>query len=375
MMHARRREGRYQVSDPDLFNLPFASEEFRSMTYRRLGHSGLQASAIGIGTWKFGDPASGDGSRVGGEAAQQLLDCAYDLGVTFWDTAGRYNNASGNSERVLGQWIDRNRRVRRDIVIATKVFPLMDGLTPNHYGTSRTNVIESVYASLDRLRTDYVDVLYLHMWDESSDIEEALCAVDDLVRADLVRYMGVSNFSAEQISRLLEVTQHGEFSRCRPAVVQNQFDILRGELGEFGGKGVLELCAATPPSFVAWSPLAGGLISDRYLDPALASSGDRLVDEGRLDALCTSEHIRKLRRLGELANEVDVGITELALAFMLAIDGMGPVIAAVSSRDQLRANASAAKLCLSRAQLSAIAEAAGFEGPIADNNGDCWENR
>jgi len=99
------------------------------------------------------------------------------------------------------------------------------------------------------------------------------------------------------------------------------------------------------------------------------------VDEGRLDALCTSEHIRKLRRLGELANEVDVGITELALAFMLAIDGMGPVIAAVSSRDQLRANASAAKLCLSRAQLSAIAEAAGFEGPIADNNGDCWENR
>ena len=110
--------------DTRFYGMGFRFDEFNGMPYRRLGGSGLKVSRIGLGTWKMGYPERGDGSRVGRDQAVRILDRALELGVTFWDTANRYNASSGNSERVLGEWFRMNPGERRNIVLATKVMGL-----------------------------------------------------------------------------------------------------------------------------------------------------------------------------------------------------------------------------------------------------------
>ena len=350
------RPGLYDAPEPEMYGLPFTVDEFHGMPYRRLGRSGLRVSNVGLGTWKFGYPETGDGARQGEATALGILDRAAELGITFWDTASRYNHASGNSERVIGKWLDSNSRNRRDIVLATKVFPLMDGRTPNHCWASRTNITEGVYASLERLRTDYIDLLYLHFFDQYTLYDETLCAVEDLIRRDLVRYLGVSNYSVENLTTCQAIQKQCSSTRCQIVAVQNQFDILRGEVGEYGGTGVLKYCAQHDISFVAWSPLAGGLVSDRFTEPADARAGDRLFDENLVNVLSTSAVAAKLHKLQELSSKWSLSLTQLALSFMLSIEGMGPVIPAVSSVDQLESNAEAGALALEPSQFLAIAE-------------------
>ena len=107
------------IPDTSLYNLPAKFTEFHGMPYRQLGKTGLRVSAVGLGTWKYGYPETGDGSRVNREASQEIFDRAWELGVTFWDTANRYNLGSGNSERVMGQWLATNPDKRRDIIVAS----------------------------------------------------------------------------------------------------------------------------------------------------------------------------------------------------------------------------------------------------------------
>src|SRR5690606_21627920 len=132
------------VGDPAFYNLPFKVNDFQQMPYRRLGNSGLNVSNVGLGTWKMGYPETGDGSRVIEATAFEIFDLAIELGVTFWDTANRYNNSSGNSERIIGKWLKNNASQRRNIVLATKLSGTMDGITPNHCGLSRTNILEAL---------------------------------------------------------------------------------------------------------------------------------------------------------------------------------------------------------------------------------------
>ncbi|MCZ7645108.1 MAG: aldo/keto reductase [Planctomycetota bacterium] len=330
--------------NPELYGLPFTVDGFNGMPFRRLGSTGLRVSNVGLGAWKFGFPETGDDSRVDQEAAFQILDRAIVLGVTFWDTANRYNNSSGNSERILGRWLRQNPDQRRNVVVATKCFGAMDGRSPNHCRLSRTNVLESVYASLRRLQVDCLDVLYFHNWDPETPVEESLAAVDDLVRRDLVRYFAVSNFSVEQLAlyRALE----REFGvRARIAAVQNRFDLLTGENAKHAG--ALEYCARAGIAFVAYSPLARGLLTERYLDPAKAGPGDRLYDEGDLGQQASAATLAKLKKLNAVAHEAGLKLGQLVLAYMLTLPGMGPLIPSSSSVEQLEANAAAGKAQLS----------------------------
>ena len=226
--------------------------EFNGMPYKSLGGSGLKVSSVGLGTWKFGYPETGDASRVGREEAFRIFDRALELGVTFWDTANRYNFGTGNSERVLGEWFAAHPESRRDIVLATKLAGEMDGKTPNHAGLSRTNIIESVYASMDRMNLDYIDLLYFHWPDPTTPLEESLEAVEDLVREDIVRYFAVSNYTVDGIREILRIS--GQMSRrCRPVAIQNRYDIIAKEAAD--KPGVLSLCAEEGLSYIAWSPL------------------------------------------------------------------------------------------------------------------------
>lgn len=324
-------------------NEPWTTNGFNEMPYRILGKTGLWASNIGLGTWKFGYPDTGDDSRVDEKTAFGILDRAVDLGVTFWDTANRYNNASGNSERIIGKWFRDNPDQRRNIVLATKVFGGMDGITPNHSKLSRGNILDSVYSCLERLQTSHIDLLYFHAFDTQTPVEESLMAVWDLMGMDLVRYFAVSNFS---ISNLELYHSAGEkfASSFQIAAVQNKFDIITGENNEH--KGVLEHCAKSGVSFVAYSPLSRGLLTDRYLDVKTVGKGDRLFDEGS-NGLYTDKDIHdKLTSLSSLAGSLDMSLSQLALAYMLTLPGMGPVIPSSSTVAQLESNAAAGKTAL-----------------------------
>ncbi|MBW1960081.1 MAG: aldo/keto reductase [Deltaproteobacteria bacterium] len=339
---------------PELYNVAWTTEQFNGMPYRLLGKSGLRVSNIGLGTWKFGYPDTGDGSRVDEKTAFEIFDKAVELGVTHWDTANRYNNASGNSERIIGRWLRKNPDQRRNIVLATKIFGGMDGTTPNHSRLSRGNILDSVYASLQRLQLDYVDILYFHSFDPITPIEESLESVEDLVKRDLVRYFAVSNFSVKQLN-LFRSIEKSKSLRTRILAVQNQFDLLNGESEQHSG--VLQYCAQNGMSFIAWSPLARGLLTERYLDPSRAGKGDRLFDEGTLERDTGKELMKKLHKLAALSKELGISISQLSLAYMLTLPGMGPVIPSSSTVDQLKSNAEAGKIVLNEKQRERIKQA------------------
>ncbi len=324
-------------------NEPWTTDNFNDMPYRIIGTTGLRASNIGLGTWKFGYPDTGDESRVDEKTAFDILDRALELGVTFWDTANRYNNASGNSEKIIGKWFRDNPGQRRNIVLATKVFGGMDGITPNHSRLSRGNILDSVYSCLERLQTSHIDLLYFHAFDDQTPVEESLMAVWDLMGMDLVRYFAVSNFSCSNLE-----LYHSAGEKFAPsfqiAAVQNKFDIITKE--NDGQAGVLEHCTKAGISFIAYSPLSRGLLTDRYLDVKKVGKGDRLFDEGSRDLYTDNNIHDKLMALSSIAGSQDISLSQLALAYMLTLPGMGPVIPSSSNKVQLEENAEAGKIIL-----------------------------
>jgi len=342
----------YLRINQDLYNVPWSADKYNGMPYRALGNSGLKASSIGLGTWKFGYPETGDGARVNESTAFRILDRADELGITFWDTANRYNAASGNSERIIGKWFKMNPDQRRNIVLATKVYGGMDGRTPNHSGLSRLNIIESVYACLKRLQTDYIDLLYFHAFDASVPIEESLTTIEDIVGRDIVRYFAVSNFTVDQLEQYKNCGKHLS-SRCKVIAVENYFNILFGE--EQSKPDVLSYCAANGLSYVAWEPLARGLLTGRYLN-SNAKPGDRLYDEGQTLLYEDKVLETKIQKLYDLSKGWGVELSCMVLSYMLKIPGMGPVIPSVSSISQLEHNAAAAGLILSEEQCMQIRE-------------------
>jgi aryl-alcohol dehydrogenase-like predicted oxidoreductase len=341
------------VPNPSLYNIPFRTQEFNGMPYRNLGTSGIRVSNIGLGTWKIGYPETGDESRIDEKRAFQLFDRAVELGVTFWDTANRYNNASGNSERVIGNWLKQNADQRRNIVLATKLFGNMDGISPNHNGLSRSNILDSVYASLTRMQIDHIDVLFFHGFDELTPIEESLAAIEDLVQQRLIRYFAVSNFTLNQLSAYRTVADKMSV-RCRILAVQNQYDLLQGEMPI--RQGVLKYAAETGISFISWSPLARGLLTNRYLDLTKVGPGDRLYDEGDLKKGLSQDIQQKIQRLAALSKQHGLELSQLVIAYMLSIPGMGPLIPSSSTLQQLESNAAAGSIILNDEQKNQVAE-------------------
>lgn len=350
-----RTRNNFDFSKPDskFYNIPFEISSFNGMPYRTLGKSGLNVPNVGLGTWKIGYPETGDKSRVNEKEALKLLDEAVELGVTLWDTANRYNNASGNSERIIGTWLKNNPDQRRNVIVATKLGGAMDGITPNHCGLSRQNIIEAVYASLNRLQTDYIDLLYFHAFDPITPIAESMAAVEDLIRNDLIRYFAVSNFTVDQIKAYQSVQKEMTI-RSNIVAIQNRFDILEWEREPY--QGVMDYVSPNGISFIAWGPLARGLLSDRYLTLQNIGPGDRLYDEEELKNDSNIPHNEKLRSLSKLAEEWGIKLSQLVLAYMLTLPAMGPVIPSSSNIEQLKLNAAAGKMKLNKERIIQIEE-------------------
>jgi len=234
------------------------------------------------------------------------------------------------------------------VVIATKIFGGMDGRTPNHCRLSRGNILDSVYACLARMQLDHIDLLYWHAAEDRTPLEEGLCAVEDLVQRDLVRYFGVGNLSVGRL-RLHRALESSMSIRCRVVAVQNGFDIIHGETNP-EHRGVLDYCAANGISYIAYSPLARGLLTERYLDLANVGPGDRLYDEGTLERDALPAVMVKVRSLAALAHRWGMQLQQLALAYTLTLPGMGPVIPGTSSLAQLESNAAVGQMLLSDEQ-------------------------
>ncbi len=217
------------------------------MQYRFLGRTGLKVSELCMGTQTFGWGADEP-------TAHRMASRFVEAGGNFFDTSNIYNE--GKSETMLGNWL-KGQPDRAQLVIATKVF-FRTGSGPNDTGLTRKHIYHQIDASLRRLQTDYVDLYQMHCWDASTPLEETLRALDDLVRAGKVRYIGASNYTPSQLTRAIMLSElHGW---VRFECLQPEYSLLvRSTEWE-----LLPLCQEQGIGVIAWSPLAGGWLTGKY---------------------------------------------------------------------------------------------------------------
>jgi aryl-alcohol dehydrogenase-like predicted oxidoreductase len=289
-----------------------------------LGERGPQVSRVGLGCNNFG-------RRIDFERTREVVDAAIDVGVTFFDTADAYGD--GDSERFLGELL-QGRRER--VVLATK----FGGGIPR--GGSRAHVLEAIDASLERLRTDHVDLYYYHRPDGVTPLAETLGAMHELVDTGKVRYLGVSNFSAEQLREADAVAR----TKGSPLVaLQNEYNLLRRD----AERDTLPVCRELGIGFVPYFPLASGVLSGKYRRGEPDPPGSRL--EGRV----VHDVFDRIAPLEELARSRGRTLLELAIAALASSPGVASVIAGATSAEQVRANAAAGDWELSEDDLAELA--------------------
>jgi aryl-alcohol dehydrogenase-like predicted oxidoreductase len=293
-----------------------------------LGDSGLTASRVGLGCNNFG-------SRIDLDATRAVVDTALEVGVTFLDTAEVYGNGGG-SERFLGELLEGRRD---EVVLATKF-----GWGRDVGDGSAETVRTSIEGSLERLRTDYVDLYYLHKPDPSTPIAETLGALDELVRDGRVRAIGCSNFSAEQLAEADRVAR--ENGTARFTVLQNHYSLLeRGDDAD-----VLPLCRELGVSYIPYFPLASGLLTGKYRRGEAAPEGTRLAGREIED-----ERFDRVEACAAFAEERGRSLHELAICALASTPGIGSIIAGATKPEQVRANAAAASWRLGDTELASLA--------------------
>jgi aryl-alcohol dehydrogenase-like predicted oxidoreductase len=312
------------------------------MEYRHLGQSGIVVSALSYGNWIT------HGSQVEEDAARACVKAALDVGITTFDTADVY--AIGAAEEVLGRAL---KGVRRDsIEIFTKVY-WPTGPNPNNRGLSRKHIIESLHASLSRLQTDHVDLLQAHRYDYETPLEETLHAFDDLVRQGKVHYVGVSEWTAEQIADALRIA--GEMGFDRLVSNQPQYSLLWRVIEA----EVVPLCEKEGIGQIVWSPLAQGVLTGKYAPGAPVPEGSRATDKeasGFMARLLRDEVLEPVQRFAALAREAGHTPATVALAWVLQNQNVSSAIVGATRPEHVRENVKAVDVDLDADLLRAIDE-------------------
>jgi len=285
--------------------------------------------------------------------SRAILDRAMELGIDFIDTADVYGQ-DGLSERVLGAWM-ADRSNRDDVVLATKFrFRMGDG--PNGTGASRHRIVRAVEASLRRLGTDRIDLYQIHMQDLDTPEEETLRALDDLVRAGKVLYLGCSNYAAYRLVDSLWTSETRNLERF--VALQAQYSLLERGLE----REHVPLCQHHGLGILPWSPLAGGFLSGKYRKGGTPPAGSRLDKwKERYAGFDKPRNWRILDALSAVARDLDTSEAAVALAWLIARPAVSSVIFGARSLEQLEANAAAASLSLSPEQLGTLTEASSFD--------------
>ncbi len=295
------------------------------MNYRTLGRSGVKISEVSLGAWLT------YGSLVDQATAVETVRRALDLGINHIDTADYYGQ--GASESALGEILAGVRR--SSYVLASKVF-WPTGPGPNDRGLSRKHIHETIDASLRRLKTDYLDIMYCHRYDPEVPLEETVAAMEDLVARGKILYWGVSCWTAPQIARACRVA-----TRYRPVVNQPPYNIFDRHIEH----DVLDTCAAESLGVLVWSPLAQGVLTGKYLGATPANSRGAHERFGRLLEMYRGPHCTAVvAELVEIARHAGLTPGQVALGWCLRRAEVTSVIVGAASLSQIEENAKAAVL-------------------------------
>jgi aryl-alcohol dehydrogenase-like predicted oxidoreductase len=313
------------------------------MEYRALGRTGLKVSAIAMGTFSFG--GVGAFARVASQGvpeARRLIDCCIDGGVNLFDTANMYS--LGRSEEILGEALG----AKRNAVLISSKARMRIGEGPNDEGTSRYHLIRECEASLKRLRTDHIDIYFMHEWDGLTPVEEMLSALDTLRQQGKIRYIGCSNYSGWHVMKALGVAEAKNLPRF---VTQQIHYTLEAREAEYE---LLPISVDQGIGVMVWSPLAAGLLSGAF-------GRDRAPAESRQAAGWSEPPIRDRERLWAIIDALDAiarsrGVTaaQVSLAWTLSRPAVSTLVVGGLSEDHFRDNIAAASLTLSQDELDAL---------------------
>jgi aryl-alcohol dehydrogenase-like predicted oxidoreductase len=292
--------------------------------YRNLGRSGLQVSVVGLGCNNFG-------RRCDQAQTQAVVDRAIERGITLFDTADIYG-PGGLSEEYLGAALgDR----RRDVIIATKFAgPMGEG--PMRSGASRRYIFDAVDASLRRLKSDYIDLYQVHFPDAKTPVEETLRALDDVVRAGKVRYIGCSNFTAWQVVEAHWTSRSEHLNAFVSA--QNQYNLLDRRIE----RELAPACEKYGLGILPYFPLASGFLTGKYRPGAPAPEGTRLAAAGPMaDRIMNEPNFETLAKLETFAQGAGRTMVELAVGWLASHPFISSVIAGATKPEQVDANVAA----------------------------------
>jgi aryl-alcohol dehydrogenase-like predicted oxidoreductase len=306
------------------------------MEYRQLGNSGVRISVIGLGANRFGS------QDVPQAEVDRIVSAALDHGVNFIDTANTYNE--GRSEETLGHAL--KGRIDQVVLASKFSFPRKNG--PNTWGASRYQLMQAIDKSLRRLQTDHIDLYYVHRWDDTTPIEETMRALDDLIRAGKVLYLGASAFASWQLAHANVLAELRGWSSF--VVIQSEYNMLKREVE----REVLPYCRAHHVGFIPYYPLAGGFLTGKYEKGKPAPAGSRGESVRNVQELMTEANFDRVIRLSTWAKERARGVNELAQAWLLAQPKVCSVISGAKKMEHLLANVKAAGWNLSSEELKDV---------------------
>lgn len=311
----------------DIANIYVADKKrYSEMKYTRIGGSGLKTSALALGFWhNFGSKDNYDNMRA-------ITRAAFDHGITHFDLANNYGPVYGSAESNFGRLMEEDFRPYRDeMLITTKAgYDMWDG--PYGDGGSRKYLIASIDQSLKRMKLDYVDIFYHHRMDKDTPIEETMQALADIVRAGKALYIGVSNYDEEYTSKAVCILKE---LRCPFIINQRRYSIFDRTIEQ---DGVKNCCKKQGIGIIAFSPLAQGLLTEKYLHGIPADS--RIARDGRFlhASDINEERLSQIHALDELAKERGETLPQMALAWVLKDDEVCSVLVGASKPEQILEN-------------------------------------
>ena len=306
------------------------STRYESMKYNRCGNSGLKLPAVSLGLWhNFGDTGDYDNMK-------DMCFTAFDNGITHFDLANNYGPEPGSAERNFGRILKEEMLSYRDeMIISTKAGYIMwDG--PYGDGGSKKYLISSLDQSLLRMQLDYVDIFYHHRMDPNTPLEETMEALAQIVRSGKALYVGLSNYDGEHLEKACSILDD---LHCPFIINQNCYNIFNRTIEK---NGLKDTSYRLKKGIIAFSPLAQGLLTDRYIDgiPEDSRAHSRSIFLKESDI--TLERIDAIKKLNNLARERGETLSEMALKWVLKDDKVTSVLVGVSKKSQLLNNIKAA---------------------------------
>jgi voltage-dependent potassium channel beta subunit len=297
-----------------------------TMRYRHLGRSGLQVSVLSFGSWVTFGP------QLAGTTARDCLAAAYAAGINFFDNAEVY--AGGESETIMGAAIAELGWPRHTYLVSSKYFWGVEDSVNTRNTLNRKYLLQAVEGSLRRLRLDFLDLIYCHRPDPDTPIEETVRAMHDIITSGRALYWGTSEWSAEAVLEAWQIADRHHLHK--PVVEQPQYNLLHRERVD---QELAPLCDQIGLGLTTWSPLASGLLTGKYLEGIPEGSRAMLPGYEWLRGYVTdAEANRKVRALKDVADELQVTLSQLAIAWCASNPRVSSVITGASGVDQLREN-------------------------------------